>query len=296
MTVFRVTERSVATRILNGLNGNLNRMGEIQQKMSTGKEISKPSDSPTGTVLAMRYRSDMATVAQYSRNAIDGKAWLNGADSALGDATGLLQRARDLALQGASAGAAGSQDAREALAVEVDNVRKSMIAVSNTRYLDRPIFGGNTAGLVAYDENGVYQGDDGTVLRTVGDSNRVQVNTSGPEAFGTGTEQAFQILADLSDHLRNNPSALTADLDRIDAAATRFMTATSSVGARLNQVTSMQEAADLRSDHLTAQLSDVEDIDLAKTITDMRLQESAYQVALSAASKVIQPSLVDFLR
>jgi flagellar hook-associated protein 3 FlgL len=296
MSGFRVTERSVATRILNGLNGNLNRMGDIQQKMSTGKEISKPSDSPTGTVLAMRYRSDMATVQQYSRNATDGTAWLNSADSALGDATTLLQRARDLALQGASAGAAGSQDAREALATEVDNVRKSMIAVSNTRYLDRPIFGGNTAGLVAYDENGNYQGDDGTVLRTVGDSNRVQVNTSGPGAFGEGSEQVFAILADLSDHLRNDPSSLTADLDRIDGASAKFQTATSSVGARLNQVTSMQEAADLRSDNLTALLSDVEDIDLAKTITDMQLQQSAYQVALSAASKVIQPSLVDFLR
>ena len=61
------------------------------------------------------------------------------------------------------------------------------------------------------------QGDDGIVMRTVGDSNRVQVNTSGPGAFGEGTEQVFQILADVSDHLRTNPSALTADLDRIDA-------------------------------------------------------------------------------
>jgi flagellar hook-associated protein 3 FlgL len=296
MTAFRVTERSVATKILTGLNGNLNRLGTIEQKMSSGKEISRPSDSPTGTVLAMRYRSDMATVQQYSRNASDGEAWLNSADSALGGATTLLQRARDLVVQGNSAGASGSQDAREALATEVDNVRKSILAVSNTRYLDRPIFGGNTAGSSAYDDNGVYQGDDGTVLRTVGDSNRVQVNTSGPSAFGDDSNQVFQVLADISDHLRNDPTQLAGDLDRIDVAAGRLMTATSSVGARLNQVTSMKEAAGLRSDQLTSQLTDVEDIDLAKTVTDMQLQQSAYQVALAAAAKVVQPSLVDFLR
>jgi flagellar hook-associated protein 3 FlgL len=296
MSGFRVTERSVATKILSGLNGNLNRLGDIQQKMSSGKEISRPSDSPTGTVLAMRYRSDMATVQQYSRNASDGTAWLNTADTALNDATTQLNRVRDLALQGSSAGAAGSQDAREALATEVDNIRKSMIALSNTRYLDRPVFGGNTAGSLAYDDNGDYQGDDGTVLRTVGDSNRVQVNTSGPTAFGSGSTQIFAVLASVSDHLRNDPTSLPADLDSIDTAAATLQTSISSVGARLNQVTSMQEAAGLRADSLRGQLSDVEDIDLAKTITDMQLQQSAYQVALSAASKVIQPSLVDFLR
>jgi flagellar hook-associated protein 3 FlgL len=43
-------------------------------------------------------------------------------------------------------------------------------------------------------------------------------------------------------------------------------------------------------------VSDVEDIDLPKTISDMQLQQVAYQAALAAGAKVVQPSLVDFLR
>ena len=58
----------------------------------------------------------------------------------------------------------------------------------------------------------------------------------------------------------------------------------------------MQQMASDRADALTAQLSDVEDIDLPKTITEMSLQQTAYQAALSAGAKVVQPSLVDFLR
>ena len=47
---------------------------------------------------------------------------------------------------------------------------------------------------------------------------------------------------------------------------------------------------------LTTQVSTVEDIDLPKTITELTLQQTAYQAALAATAKVVQPSLVDFLR
>ena len=58
----------------------------------------------------------------------------------------------------------------------------------------------------------------------------------------------------------------------------------------------MQQFANDKVDNLTSQLSDVEDIDLPQTISDMQLQQVAYQAALSAGAKVVQQSLVDFLR
>jgi flagellar hook-associated protein 3 FlgL len=73
-------------------------------------------------------------------------------------------------------------------------------------------------------------------------------------------------------------------------------TAQASVGARSNRVQSLQQTANDRQVDLQSQLSEVEDIDLPKTITDMTLQQTAYQAALGATAKVIQPSLMDFLR
>jgi flagellar hook-associated protein 3 FlgL len=96
--------------------------------------------------------------------------------------------------------------------------------------------------------------------------------------------------------LRGNPSALTKDLDNLDTALKGVQAGLSSVGARYNQVDRMRDTADNRALDLQAQLSDVEDIDLPKTLTDLALQQTAYQSALAAGARVVQPSLVDFLR
>ena len=293
---FRVTERSIATNVLTGLQGNLSRLGDTQQRLSSGKQINKPSDSPIGTVAAMQYRSDIATTRQYSRNADDGVGWLGTADTALSSVVDLVNRARDQVLQGMSAGSAGTQDAREALATEIDNLRNQAIGLANSTYLDRPVFGGTTAGRAAYDSNGGYIGDSGTVQRTVGANLKVRVDTDGNAVFGSGGSSVFKVLADVADDLRNNPSALKADLDRIDQVSGTLHAAQSSVGARYNQLTQARQAADDKVLSLTSQLSDVEDIDLPKTLTDLQLQQTAYQAALAAAGRVVQPSLVDFLR
>ena len=296
MTAFRVTQRSISTNILVGLQGNLSRLGDIQAQLSSGKQINKPSDSPTGTVAAMQYRADLATTSQYSRNAQDGLGWLGTADTALSSIAGQVERTRELVLQGMSNGSGGSPDAREAIATEVDQIHQASIGLANTKYGDRPIFGGTTASGQAYDSTGTYQGDNTVIQRTVGDNVKVQVANPGPAVFGSGTGQLFTIMSDIASDMRTNPSALSGDLDRLDTATTTLKAVQSSVGARYNQVTQMQGFADSRVDSLTSQLSDVEDIDLPKTITDMQLQQVAYQAALGAAAKVVQPSLVDFLR
>ncbi|GII24521.1 flagellar hook-associated protein FlgL [Planosporangium mesophilum] len=296
MTAYRVTERSISTNILVGLQGNLKRLGDIQQQLASGKQLSQPSDSPTGTVAALQYRGEIATTKQYSRNADDALGWLGTIDTSVSSVISQVQRTRELVLTGMSNGVGGSSDARAALAAEVDQLRASTIGIANTRYLDRPVFGGTTAGGTAFNSAGAYVGDTGVVQRTIGDNAKVSVGTPGTDFFGTGSNQLFAVLSDISTHLTTNPSALSTDLDRLDKAMQTLQTAQSTVGARYNQVTQMQQAANNRIDDLTAQLSDVEDIDLPKTISDMALQQAAYQAALGAAAKVVQPSLVDFLR
>lgn len=296
MTAYRVTERSIATNVLTGLQSNLQRLGDIQQQLSSGKRVSQPSDSPTDAVAIMQYRGELAKVQQYSRNADDALGWLGTVDSSVSDLINQVQRARELVLTGMSNGAGGSPDARAGLAAEVDQLRASAIGVANTRYLDRPVFGGTTAGTAALDSAGNYLGDNGVVMRTVGDNIKVTVGESGTTFFGSGSNQLFTVLSDISTHLTTDPTQLSGDLDRLDTAMHTLQTAQSTVGARYNQVDQMQQAANDRVDALTAQLSDAQDIDLPKTISDMALQQTAYQAALGAAAKVVQPSLVDFLR
>jgi flagellar hook-associated protein 3 FlgL len=292
----RVTHHSIANRALTGLQGNLNRMSKLQEQLTSGKQIQRPSDSPSGTASALTVRSEIRAVQQYSRNADNGLGWLATADTALTSSVDQVRRVRDLTLQGMSSVVAGSADAREALAVEIDQIRDSLITLANTRHGDRPVFGGTTAGGSAYTAAGVYTGETEAVQRTVGASMRVRVDTDGPTTFGSGGTQLFTVLADISQALRTDPSTLGDGLGRLDTAMRTLQTQLSDVGARYNRLAQMRQTAEDRLLTLRTQLSDVEDIDLPETIMHLQLQETAYQAALGATARAVQPSLMDFLR
>ena len=85
MGLTRVTERTISQLTLDGLQNNLSRLQRVQEKMSTGKELSRPSDNPTDAVSALTFRADVRRFEQYSRNAQDGQDWLGEADNTLVD-------------------------------------------------------------------------------------------------------------------------------------------------------------------------------------------------------------------
>ncbi|WP_229715666.1 flagellin N-terminal helical domain-containing protein [Mangrovihabitans endophyticus] len=282
--------------MLNNLQRNIQRGEHLQEQLSSGKMLNRPSDSPTGTVSAMQLRTESRANEQYVRNADDGIGWLSSLDTALSGSLASVNRARDLTLQGLNMGS-GSADSREALAVEVDNIRTSILGYANTKYLDRPIFGGTTTGDVAYDGAAAFVGDTNPTTRTVGANSKVRVDVSGPEAFGLGSSELFTVLQDISDALRaGDADALGTGLENLDNARDLLKNTLSGVGARYNRITQMKQSAQDRLLSVASQLSDVEDVDLPKTIMEMQLQQTSYQAALAASAKVIQPSLIDFLR
>ncbi len=310
--MFRVTQRTIGQRSLAGLQANLNKLGELQGQLSSGKAISKPSDDPAGTVTALQVRSEIRTNQQWSRNAQNGLDWLGTIDNALTGSQKAVNRIRDLTLQGMSTGNNDPQ-AREAMAKEVDVLRQHLVGVANTTYLGRPVFGGTTAGGQAYSDAGVFVGDTNAVERAVGaspqagtadDAGHVRVNISGPAVFGGPPDGSastpadpnlFDTLTKISVDLRGDPSLLSADLGAFDVHMKSIQGALSEMGARTNRLEQMQQTADDRVISLQSSLSNVENIDLPRTIVDMQMQQVAYQAALGATAKVVQPSLLDFL-
>jgi len=291
----RVTEGSIHTRVLANLQRNLAKSDKILEQMSSGKQINRPSDSPTGTVSSMQLRTESRANDRYTRNADDGLAWLDTVENSLSSTSTLVNLARDYTLQGLNGtSGAGTQ---EALAGQIDQIREAMIAQANTNFLDRPIFGGTVGGSVAYAADGSYVGDNGETVRTVGANSKVRVDTAGPDAFGSGDTQLFNVLKSISASIRSgDKTKLTGDLANLDKAGVVVRTAISDVGSRYNRITQMKDMALDRSLTVAARLSEIEDIDLPKTIMEMQLQETSYQAALAASAKVIQPSLIDYLR
>lgn len=296
MAFTRITQSMMSRHSVDALQLSLSRVARLQEQLSTGRVLNRPSDSPTDTIAAMRIRSSITDVKQYGRNAADGTAWLGQIDAALTAATDQVRRARDLALQGANQGAMG-QSAREALATEVDQIREGLITTANANYLGRPVFGGVTAGPVAYDAAGSYVGTPGTVNRTVGVGVEIRVNVDGSTAFGAAGGSVFDHLTALSTALRaGDQTGITSGVGALAGDLDRLTTAQAEAGTRQAKIESARQAASDNELTLSSSLSEVENADLPKTVVDLQLQQVAYQAALGATARVMQPSLLDFLR
>ena len=68
------------------------------------------------------------------------------------------------------------------------------------------------------------------------------------------------------------------------------------LGSQLRQLEDLDAGAKIRSDELKTSISELEDVDIAEAYMEMATREAAYQGAVAVAAKVIQPSLLDFLR
>jgi flagellar hook-associated protein 3 FlgL len=125
----------------------------------------------------------------------------------------------------------------------------------------------------------------------------VRVDTSGPAVLGANGSSVFDVLDQIAAHLKAGDTAgLATDLGALDQSALQVRTALTEVGSRYNRAEAARQAADDRVLTLRATLSGVEDIDLPHTIMDLQMQQMAYQTALGATAKALQPSLMDFLR
>jgi flagellar hook-associated protein 3 FlgL len=292
----RVTHRSMQAGVLANLQDNLTRMGRLQEQLSSGRLISRPSDNPSGTVTALQLRGDVRATEQYQRNADSGIGWLGTADTALTQSLSVLRKVRELALQGSSTGAMGPE-ARQALATEVRGLRDSLLGLANTAYNGRPVFGGTTSGQVAFDPaTGAYAGDAGTVQRRVGENTSVRVDVDGTAVFGDGATSVFSLLDDIATHLANDPTQLAGDITRLDGSTSTVLTTVTDVGTRYARLEAVRQTAADRLIELKSSLATVESIDLPATVVELQMQQVAYQAALGATARVIQPTLMDFLR
>jgi flagellar hook-associated protein 3 FlgL len=179
-----------------------------------------------------------------------------------------------------------------------------MLGQANQVVQGRPLFGGVSTGSRAYDDTGAYvgvgDGTDGRTLltRRVSDVETIRVDLTGPEAFGDPADgdDLFAVIARIADNVLTNPDALSTDLADLDTVMARMTTAAADVGTRAARLQDADAQNSSQSLNLQSKLSDTEDIDMAKTIMNLQIQQNGYQAALSATAKSLSPSLVEFLK
>jgi len=291
----RVTNQQLLYSAQRNLQNAMSEMGRLQDRVSSQKEITKPSDDPAAVANLLRVRQSMSANSQYSRNIADGQGWLNTIDSALSAVTSILHRARDLTVQGSNDGVLTTSQ-REAIASELDSLSEQLLAQANTSYLGRSVFAGNSDAGVAFQPDYSYTGTPGSsVTRRVADESAVRVDSDGAAVFGEGSSSMFQLLKDIASDLRSGVS-IAGRIDQVDTQLNATLTEQAVVGSRLNGIEKAQSMNLDQSVALEAQRSGVEDADLSKAILDLKMQETSYQAALAVTARALPATLADFLR
>jgi flagellar hook-associated protein 3 FlgL len=301
----RVTNNMMARALLGDVTSLTARIARTQESISSGRQITAPSDDPLGTQRALGLRGAIEGAQQQQRNIDEATGWLQTTDDALGDISNIINRAKELTVQGASDSLGAQQ--REAIALEIDQLISAAKDSGNATFQGSYVFGGTKTTNPPYTAatGDAYQGDGGTIGRTIGPGVSVAVNTRASDVLGSGQGSGdgklLATLKNIADHLRSTVPADRDTLRNGDLAALNgnqdALNATratvGAVQARLDSAKS--RLADVETTTTTL-LSQTEDTDLAKAILDLTNQQNTYQAALRSGASIIQPSLLDFLR
>ena len=296
----RVTTGSSTSLMLRDIQAAQLALFRSQSEIASNKRVQIASDDPGASLASIGNRAELRRSAQLDRNAARATDWLHAADRATTESVDLLTQARGLLIQATS----GASDAtsRTAIANQLRQIRESLLSTANTQVGGRSIFAGTAAG-AAYDAAGTFTGDTGSVSAPVAPGVTMQISRRGTEVFGTADPldpangDVFQLLASLADAVAgHDQAAVQAGLGRIDAATTRVQNVQTELGSRLAQLEDLRTTASARAQDLTSQISELEDIDLAEATITMKARELAYQSALGVAGRLLQTTLLDFLR
>lgn len=267
--------------------------------MATGRKINKPSDDPVGATFSLRYRSEINANEQYKRNTSSASSSLEYYDKMIGETNNVLQRARELAVQGANG--TNPDLAMEAIAKEVDQLYNHLVQVGNSQFNGKYVFNGQMTDKKPYDIGTAETttSDNGPIKLELSNGTEIQVNVSGAELFGNGTDptNAFQVLADLKNALNShNQPAVSSMLGQIDKRMDQVLVKWSEVGAKANRVELISNRLEDENINVQSLLSKNEDADMSELMVNLKTNENVYQASLSTGASIIRPSLVDFIK
>jgi flagellar hook-associated protein 3 FlgL len=282
-------------------------MNDTQLQLSSGRKINKPSDDPVGITYSLRYRAELSSNEQYTKNVDSALSWLDYNDTVLGQAGDVVQKIRELTVQ-ASTGS-NPQSALDSINAEVMQLKEQLVDIANSTLNGKYIFNGEQYNTKPYDfakgADGTYDvskpviTDAGQIQFIVGEDVRMPISTTGNDVFGnTGdADNLFAIINNLSAGLKaGDLKAVSGQLDVLDTRMETILSARSEIGAKTNRVELMKDRLSDLNVNLTDLQAKTEDADYEGLIMNSKIQENIYNASLSVGAKIISTTLVDFIR
>jgi flagellar hook-associated protein 3 FlgL len=299
----RVTQSMLTSNSLKHLSKSYERLGKLQDQLATGKKITRPSDDPVVAMKGMYYRSNLQEIEQYKRNLSELYLWMENSEAGIEQANSGLQRVRELVIQGSN-GTLSPEDL-QSIAKEIAQIKEDLISVANTKVSGRYIFHGTDVNNSPLKNLNPPQAADNITdpvqLAKINSYNievsrgvYLQANVNPANVFSQKLWDTVQGIQDaLESGDQSNLNNLLSDLDDVmdTLSAER-----SELGARYNRLELVDDRLAQQEVVANRILSDNEDADIERVITDLKTQESVHRAALGVGARIIQPTLLDFLR
>lgn len=314
----RITHGVMVSGFLGDMNTNLNSLNKIQKQLNTGKVFSKPSDDPFKVARSMQMYSEINANKQYNTNIKDTINWMDTTDTALSNGTKCLQRIRELMVSAGNA-AYGSSELT-AIKEEINERVAEFGQILNTSFDGKYIFGGkdgaskpvevnldNGTGLNSIDiaEKG------GVINPAINQSLKVEISSGVTVDYNVNAVEVLKFkdkagndieVTQFFDDLLNNLSDVNGkskvvgeNLDQMDKVVENMLSISAKVGTVQNRMESAKDLNTAQNENLTEILSGNEDIDFMEKSMEMAVARTIYVASLQTSSKVLQPSILDFL-
>uniref|UniRef100_UPI0031E192CD flagellar hook-associated protein FlgL n=1 Tax=Clostridium sartagoforme TaxID=84031 RepID=UPI0031E192CD len=330
----RVTNQMMSKSFLKDLNRNQNYMKRINDQLTSGKEIRRPSDNPFKVARSMQLNSDINANTQYNENIKDTINWLDTTDTALEQLGNSFQRFRELMVSAGNA--AYGSDEKRAIKDEMNEKVNEIAQILNTNFDGKYIFGGSKGSTkpIGTDKNIItgnnslhLSGNNGEVLNIDNLDEDVQnqinmINKKLAVEVSQGVTMDYNVSAtdillfkdkngasinvmDLLKDITNNVASenpldgvkiTSENLKVMDETVSNLLRIRAEVGAKQNRMESAGSQNEDQNFNLTDILSQTEDIDLAQKNIEAAVAQNVYMASLQVSAKIIQPSLLDFLR
>jgi flagellar hook-associated protein 3 FlgL len=288
---------------------------KTHQQIASGRRILTPSDDPVAAARALEVSQSQSLNTQYGVNRQHAKSALGAVEGTLSSVTALLQDVKTNVI--AAGNGSYSDTERGFLATELRGRFEQLLGLANSRdATGNYMFSGFQTTTPAFSESapGVvqYGGDQGQRLMQVDSARQMAVSSPGQTVFQGGGQDVFETLNDLITLLKtpavdqvipdpvNSPDSqltigLAAANGKLDLALDNVLTVRASVGSRLQELDTLDNAGEDRHIQYSQILSDLQDLDYTQALTQLSQQQFTLEAAQRSFMAVSGLSLFKFL-
>ena len=281
-----------------------NGLEKTLEKLSSGKRINKASDDAAGLAISQKMEAQVRGLRQASRNALDGISLLQTAEGALNEVHAMLQRMRELSVQGANGIYKEGEDGDlMAIANEMKQLTEQIDKIANeTEFNGIPLLKGElysgasgTSGTklrlqIGANENQFIEINMEDINVSAKNLGIVEVSGSGKiiETSGSVKDLTFKVTDNLSADKFNTA------ISTYNNAITKVSSHRSQLGAYQNRLEHTIRNVDNTAENLTAAKSRIEDADMALEMSEfvkLNILQQAGTAMLAQANKLPQTML-----